>query len=327
MHLTVMVLGALVPAELVAELATSLTAPALTRLLARAERTADAAAAPGLAGSDWLAREVFGTAPPAPTAPYARAALSGSYDARQVWHADPVHIAVGRESLIVQELGAASPAPEEADALIAAASALCAEHGCDLQRAGSAWFLSNWHAWSMRPQPLAAMSGTPMPLPAAGETDALIWSRLHNAIQMVWHEHPVNQAREREGRPAINGLWLHGGGHWAPLAPLRWQRVHSRDAGLRGAARAAGAVDANEDEVPHEDALLVWDDALAARRQMDWQDWIAAMTTVDRRLAKLPAAGVELVLTGPQRRKQWSARPTDRFRLWRRHRFAEALAE
>lgn len=322
-----MVLGALVPAELVAELATSLTAPALTRLLARAERTADAAAAPGLAGSDWLAREVFGTAPPAPTAPYARAALSGSYDARQVWHADPVHIAVGRESLIVQELGAASPAPEEADALIAAASALCAEHGCDLQRAGSAWFLSNWHAWSMRPQPLAAMSGTPMPLPAAGETDALIWSRLHNAIQMVWHEHPVNQAREREGRPAINGLWLHGGGHWAPLAPLRWQRVHSRDAGLRGAARAAGAVDANEDEVPHEDALLVWDDALAARRQMDWQDWIAAMTTVDRRLAKLPAAGVELVLTGPQRRKQWSARPTDRFRLWRRHRFAEALAE
>lgn len=327
MHLTVMVPGALVPAELVVELATSLTAPALTRLLARAERTADEAAAPGLADSDWLAREVFGTAPPAPTAPYARAALTGSHDARQVWHADPVHIAVGRESLIVQELGAASPAAEEADALIAAASALCAEHGCDLQRIGSAWFLSNRHAWSMRPQPLAAMSGAAMPLPAAGEADALIWSRLHNAIQMVWHDHPVNQAREREGRPAINGMWLHGGGHWAPLAPLRWQRVHSRDAVLRGAAHAAGVVDANEDEVPREDALLVWADALAARRQMDWRDWIAAMAAVDRRLSRLPAADIELLLTGQQRRKQWSARPTDRFRLWRRHSVPDALAE
>jgi len=35
--------------------------------------------------------------------------------------------------------------------------------------------------------------------------------RLLNLIQMVWHEHPVNKARQLQGQLAINALWLHGG--------------------------------------------------------------------------------------------------------------------
>jgi hypothetical protein len=282
---------------------------------------------PGLADADWFAREIFGTEPSAPTAPYARAALSGAVDERQTWHADPIHVAVGRESLIVRDLGVESPGEREADALIAAANELCAKAGCELQRVGTDWFLSCERAWSMRPLPLAAMIGASMPLPAADEADALHWSRLHNAIQMNWHEHPVNQARESSGRIAINGLWLHGGGHWAPLARLRWSRVHSQHAGVRGAASAAGAVVAPQDEAPQEDALLVWDDASAARRQMDWRVWLERMAAVDRRLSTLRAGPIELVLAGEQRLRQWHVRPTDRFRLWRRQTLAEALAE
>ena len=31
-------------------------------------------------------------------------------------------------------------------------------------------------------------------------------------VQMLWHEHPVNLARERRGLPAINSMWFWGGG-------------------------------------------------------------------------------------------------------------------
>ncbi|MFQ6707899.1 putative sulfate exporter family transporter, partial [Bordetella pertussis] len=37
------------------------------------------------------------------------------------------------------------------------------------------------------------------------------WRRLLNEIQMVWYEHPVNEARAARGAAPINALWLYGG--------------------------------------------------------------------------------------------------------------------
>ncbi len=327
MQLTVLVPGALVPAELASELAAALDAPVLARRLARAEPTTESTSAPGMADAVWLAHEVFGTEPPAPTAPYARAAMANAVDEQEVWHADPIHITVGRESLVVRELGSEAPDAVEADVLIEAVKDLCTEAGCELQRNGAAWFLACKRPWSLRPLPLAAMAGRNLQLPASNETDGVHWNRLHNSIQMCWHDHPVNRAREDSGRPAVNGLWLHGGGRWEPLGRLRWSRVHSRRADLIGAARAAGATAAAEDDAPPDDALIVLDDALQARRQADWPAWLQAMSSVDRRLAGLPAAPVELVLAGELRLKLWRARWTDRYRLWKRRTLAEALAE
>jgi len=45
-------------------------------------------------------------------------------------------------------------------------------------------------------------------LPAGPE--ARRYRRLLNEIQMTWHEHPVNQHRERRGQLPINGIWLSG---------------------------------------------------------------------------------------------------------------------
>lgn len=38
------------------------------------------------------------------------------------------------------------------------------------------------------------------------------WHRTLNEIQMLLHEHPVNQAREAKGELPVNSLWLSGGG-------------------------------------------------------------------------------------------------------------------
>jgi hypothetical protein len=182
-------------------------------------------------------------------------------------------------------------------------------------------------SWSLRPPPLTAMAGAPLPLPDADSADALQWSRLHNAIQMRWHAHPVNDAREARGFPAVNGLWLHGGGTWKTLSRMPWLRIHSSRAELRGAALAAGLQAGALDSAPDCDALLVWDDALRARLNADWPAWLDAMASIDRRLAALPDAEFEVVFTGRQRLSQWRARPVDRLKLWRDHPLAEALAE
>jgi hypothetical protein len=330
MRLTLMIPGALTPTALAAELGAALQAPTLGRIVARATPAGEWSASDEDPAPDdhWLAREVFGTQGRAPTAPYAWATLTGRRETSQeVWRADPIHIALGRESLIVQSLHDTPLMEAEADQLLAAANELCANAQCELQRVGSDWFMFSAQPWSLRPPPLTAMAGAPLPLPDSNSADALRWSRLHNAIQMRWHAHPINEAREARGLPIVNGLWLHGGGTWTPLSQMPWPRVHSNRPDLRGAALAAGAQVGTDDTAPDGDALLVWDEALQACLNADWPAWLAAMARIDRRLAALPNAEFEVVLSGRHRLRQWRARPLDRLKLWRNHSLAEVLAE
>jgi hypothetical protein len=330
MRLTLMLPGALIPNLLASELSAALQAPALSRVVARATPSGEwSAPTEGQVPEDhWLAREVFGTHSPAPTAPYAWAELSGRREtSKTTWRAEPIHVAIGRDSLIVQSLHDAPVTEPEAEALLIAANELCATEQCDLQRVGADWFLLCEHAWSLRPPPLTAVTGAPLPLPDVDTADALRWSRLHNDIQMRWHAHPVNEAREARGVPVVSGLWLHGGGTWKALPRMPWSRVHSHRSDLHGAAHAAGALAASVEAAPDSDALLMWDDALPACSSADWPAWLEAMAKIDRRIAALPGAEIDLVLSGRRRLRQWRTRPSDRFKLWRHQSLAAALAE
>ena len=329
MHLTLMLPGSLVPADIAAELIAALRAPGLARLLERAAAAATSTSLQDSAESTWIARNVLGSLGRAATAPYAWAALTGVADPTgAVWHADPVHIEVGRDSLIVRGLDDAPPDEAEADALIAAANESLADARCELRRAGSQWFLHADREWSFRPPPLSEALGQPYSPAESDEPDALRWSRLHNSIQMRWHTDPVNEAREVRGLPPINAVWLHGGGAWRALPPLRWPNVHSERAELRGAAVAAGSTSARVTDAVSGDALLVWDDARPAARRHNWTGWLESMSAIDRRLATLPSyPTLELVLAGRRQVRSWIAQPSDRLKLWRSTRLSEAMAE
>ncbi len=49
--------------------------------------------------------------------------------------------------------------------------------------------------------------------------DALRWRMMMNEMQMLLHEHAVNQAREQQGQLPINSLWIEGGGCLPKQAP------------------------------------------------------------------------------------------------------------
>src|SRR5690606_29245291 len=40
------------------------------------------------------------------------------------------------------------------------------------------------------------------------DLDARPWRKLVNEVQMLWHDHPVNQTRFRESLLPVNSLWL-----------------------------------------------------------------------------------------------------------------------
>jgi len=65
------------------------------------------------------------------------------------------------------------------------------------------------------------------------------WRRLANELQMLWHQHPVNLARQQNGLPVINGLWFEG----RTVAPgaRPFDTLISQDPVLRGLGHAVGA--------------------------------------------------------------------------------------
>jgi hypothetical protein len=331
MPVTLLLPGLLVPAEIAADLARSLQAPALSTSLMRGRRMLDRNATSKTAGAahlDWVAHEIFHREPPAPTAPYAYAELSQApAPDRLLWHADPVHIELGRDHLFVQTL-AAAPADADADALISVANEILADIDARLLRAGSAWFLQTEKDWSLATVPLAVAADQRLDRVLPTGDDARLWLRAHNAVQIQWHAHPLNEARERSGEATINGIWLHGGGRWQTLPPIRFTQVVSREAALRGAAGAASAAASPVlDAAPIDGALVIWDDAYAPQRREDWGGWLRAVSDIGNRLRSFAGITVDLVLTGRSAIRILRARRNDRLRFWQRDTLASVLAE
>jgi hypothetical protein len=328
MHVTLLMPGALLPREVARALAEPLAATGLATVLARAELTGDseAEAPPHLA---WLAEHLFQGEVPLATAPYAVAALADRAPAPDqcLWHADPVHIEVARDHAALVPL-ATPPADDEAGALIDAANSLAAAAGAEFVRIGDRWFLRTARDWELEAKPLDAALGRPLHTALPAGRDAAGWSRLLTEIQMTWHAHPVNEAREARGEATVNSVWLHGGGRWAPLERPAFATVLADEPEWRGAAQAAGIAASPADATAGDDALVVWSDFLVPRLRQDWTGWIAALRALDRRLAPLARSGtLDLVLTGETTLRRLRSRPADRLKFWRATSTEEALSE
>ena len=325
MHFTLLVAGALLPSELAAALTGSLNTPHLKARLSRATEAGRAVSSPtGAAHLNWLAKNLFGRPAPAPTAPYAYARLAGRPAPACVWHADPVHIEVARDHLLVQSLGGDQLTAEESGPLLAAANKFASASNCELVSVGAHCFLLSESEWRVDARPLSAVIEGTVEMPIG--RDAQIWNRLHNDVQMAWHAHDVNAEREAKGLRTINAVWLHGGGRWTSLAPIEFSQVHSDAPEWQGIAQAAGALGLPASAPLADAALVISDDAWDSKRREDWSGWLQAMNVKGRALIDYPAASIDLVLCGDSQRT-FRSRPSDRYKPWRRRTLAEALTE
>jgi len=59
--------------------------------------------------------------------------------------------------------------------------------------------------------------------------EKIFWSGILNEIQMLLHEHPLNQAREERGESALNGVWFWGGGVMPKIVISPYTHVWSND--------------------------------------------------------------------------------------------------
>ena len=267
------------------------------RYLARADRPADAE--PGetaqlLRHFDLLPRGW-------PMAAITRQRDAGDAVLHQWLRADPAHVRpdmTGARVLAIGELGLSD---EDAQSLLAPLRPLFGDLGFQLSApVASRWYVAlPLEARLPAFSPPEAVLGDDLFTHLPDGPDGRRWRALLNEAQVMLHNHPLNEARARAGKPAVNSLCFWGAGRLPDHVRSVYTAVASQDAELLSLAQLAGIRgDADGPQL------------LDLRQARDWsavaQRLLPGLRALGRDTVALDFAdGARYVLRGPQRWRFW----------------------
>ena len=147
-----------------------------------------------------------------PLAPIRLAALGVDPGIAYWLDADPVTLVAGRDDVrlegVVRDLD-----PYDAATLIRMLNSHFTTDGIEFIAARpDAWFVRAPENVRLRTRPLAVATGRMLRDLLPTGPDSGTWRRWQNEIQMLLHEHPVNEAREHDGKAPANSVWFSEGG-------------------------------------------------------------------------------------------------------------------
>jgi len=151
---------------------------------------------------------------------------------------EPVHIHAARDHLVLTSTQILDIQASEADALFDSVKDVFAEMSTVTHRSmPHKWFIESTALESLSTVSTAQAEGRNidhwMPSDTSLEGVARQWRKWQNEIQMIWFNHPVNEARQAEGMLSINSVWISGNGKLADIKPndrlLQAKQWHSSD--------------------------------------------------------------------------------------------------
>lgn len=303
--------------------------PALTTLLARGRKLPLAA----VSAEAWLCN-LFGLDGDNPPLAPLTLALDGGDAGNSYWlRADPVHLSVMRDQLMLVTSDAFSLSQQEAHELTDALNRHFADDGLLFYPLHPArWYLRFDNAPQLTTTPPEAVAGKHIDPYLPKGQDGLKWHAWYNEIQMLLFSHPTNQAREERGETAVNSIWVWGGGMAPVVTPPPFDRIYGNDLIARALAQASHTptadlpasaatlmadrpgrplvlLDQTRGAVQYND-LYGWREAL---EQLE-HDWFAPLLTA---LRQHRLQSLRLVITGHAAR-ELVITPLDLLKIWRR---------
>lgn len=242
--------------------------------------------------------------------------------------ADPVNLSFAREHLLLNEFPADELRAEDVSALIVALNETFGDVGTFEAATPNRWYLRLTAPARARFFPLHDVVGRPVRDFLPEGEDARLWQRTMNELQVVLHNHPVNQAREAAGHRPANSLWLWGAGMPRPAPQSATRAIQADDPLMRGFALAAGCAVATPDCAKALDgnALVVLDDLLLPALHLDIDSWRARLAKLEHTwFAPLAAAlrgkrlrALRITAPGDRGTLEVEVHAADAWKFWRK---------
>lgn len=334
MHLHLLIPGLFWPDLRDPDASRNLKLPALERLLSRGERSE----ARDEGAEAWLCRSCgVQKQQDWPVAPLTLEWDGGKADGGYWLRADPVHLKVERDEVILADSGTFPISRQEAEAFTETLNRNLHEQGLLFYPlTPERWYLRLEKAPRLTTRPLPAAAGRNISslLPEGGEGAA--WRHLLNEIQMLLYPHPRNEEREARGELPVNSVWLWGGGITPKAAGKPFDAVFANDvlalalaakSGMFHAALPGGAQDclAASFDTSGGSVLVVLDALRGAVQYGDAYGWRESLIKLERAwfaplLAALKArrlAGLTLHAAGDGATRSFTLSRWSPWKLWR----------
>jgi hypothetical protein len=170
-------------------------------------------------------------------------AVDGGDAADAYWlRADPVHLLAHRDRLTLLDPGVVNPRAEDAAELVALLNRHFAGDDLVFHAPHPArWYVRLPGAPRLATRELSLAAGRDIAGAMPTGEDSLRWRRVLTEIQMLFHEHAVNQSREARGELPINSVWLWGGGTRPSVPGQHFTHVAAENAVAQALAARVGA--------------------------------------------------------------------------------------
>lgn len=345
MEFTLALPGALLPSTIHFNqrqaLLADLSLPKLTKILGRAHSSPS----PLLDQStfispieNWLAR-CF-SVPQGVIAPYTALLDHMDLPPSAVWLLQPIHLHIARDHLVLTDPDLLTLTADEAHSLLASIQPLLTELGAQVYpKHPQLWYLTHTSWNSLNTATLSAALGQNIHLYLPHGRDGILWKRIMNEIQMIWHTHPINELRETKQMLRVNSLWLYGGGQIPAPDPIKkFDIVYSNMHYARALAYATNAKFELASHFPKltEATSLMIDPRLElALSVQDWFSWRQTWQQLEQDflvplldlLGKRILKRFTLILCGQYGIKEVTITPQDLWKFWRRKAIINQLTE
>lgn len=285
--------------------------PALTRLLAKAERT-----------------------PATPLSPLPGAARLGAlalgWPEGHWLRADPVLLSADHRGIYLLGRECLGLTVQSAPPLIAELNRFLQQDGLTLYSATPhQWYLHSERPIALTSTPLLEVIGKDIGRFQPGGADARRWQLLATELSMLLASSAANQAQAKP----VSALWLWGeAGAALPSGPtpaLSATKLYSDDAAWRGYAHVAGVASGpmpeHFDALSADETIIVHSDTLAWQQAHgDVEGWLAEATQLEQAwlapaLGALQGGALECLAIEPGNGQCYEIRRANLWRFWRRH--------
>jgi hypothetical protein len=241
--------------------------------------------------------------------------------------ADPVHLLARRDRLTLVDPGILNTSAEEAQELTSLLNRHFAADGLLFHAPRpERWYLRAPGTPRLATRELSQAAGRDVAGALPTGEDSLYWQRTLTEIQMLLHEHPVNQRREARNELPINSVWLWGGGRRARVPGQHFSHVASGNALALALAARAGAETLSDARLPADRAARVLiATEMPGGRYGDEEKWRRGLIELERAwLAPLLASlrrrtteALALVVLHPAGSDRFEVTATDLLKFWK----------